>query len=61
MADTIEFWRLRTVIAVTGLCRSEIYRRIAAGTFPRPRKYPDSAMSFWVSSEVQEWQRSLLE
>lgn len=56
----IEFWRLPTVTEKTGLSKSEIYRRIAANLFPKPRKYPGSTKTFWVSTEVQDWQRALL-
>lgn len=51
----LELWRLPTVTRVTGLSRSEIYRRVAAQTFPPPRRYPDSTKSFWPSTEVQAW------
>ena len=37
-----------------GLSRSEIYRRVAAGTFPRPVKLGERA-SAWVESEIDAW------
>lgn len=40
---------------LTGFKRSAIYERIAAGTFPAPRKDPDSGFVRWRESEVQEW------
>ena len=43
--------RLPQVKARTGMCRSEIYRRIAAGTFPAPIKLGERA-SAWVASEI---------
>ena len=43
--------RLPQVKARTGLGRSEIYRRIAAGNFPAPIKLGERA-SAWVASEV---------
>lgn len=46
--------RLPTVKGRTGLSRSEIYRRIAAGTFPRPVKLGERA-SAWVESEIDAW------
>lgn len=55
-----EFWRLKRVIQMTGLSQTEIYRQIAAGRFPVPRKYPDSKMNFWLSDEVERWQMSVL-
>ncbi len=56
----VEFWRLPTVVQKVGLSRSEIYRRISDGRFPKPRRYPDSDKSFWLSSEVQAWQMEAL-
>lgn len=56
----IEFWRLKKVIDVTGLSKSEIYRRMELGSFPQPKKYPDSNMNYWVSKQVVEWQRAIL-
>ena len=46
--------RLPSVKARTGLSRSEIYRRIAAKTFPVPVKLGERA-SAWDSSEVDRW------
>ena len=56
MASQIEFWRLPTVIEKTGLSKSEIYRRVSDGRFPKPRRYPDSDKTFWLSRDVVEWQ-----
>jgi prophage regulatory protein len=62
MSKRTEFWRINMVIAVVGLSRSEIYRRVAAGTFPQPRKYSGgSTASFWVSDEIHQWQRQQLD
>ncbi|MBH0113278.1 AlpA family phage regulatory protein [Novosphingobium sp. YJ-S2-02] len=55
----IEFWRLGKVVTVTGLSKSEIYRRMASGSFPEPKKYPDSKMNYWVSTQIIDWQRSI--
>jgi predicted DNA-binding transcriptional regulator AlpA len=60
MASQLEFWRLPTVIERTGLSKSEIYRRIANDRFPKPRKYPDSGKTFWVSRDVTQWQMEVL-
>ena len=46
--------RLPEVMARVGLSRSEIYRRIAAGTFPAPVKLGDRA-SAWAEHEVVAW------
>lgn len=46
--------RLPQVKARTGLSRSELYRRIAAGDFPQPVKLGERA-SAWDSREVDRW------
>jgi prophage regulatory protein len=39
----------------TGLSRSDIYRRLAAGTFPKPITITNSRIRVWVSEEVDSW------
>lgn len=56
----MEFWRLNTVTQKIGLSKSEIYRRVAAGKFPKPRRYPDSDKTFWLSSDVIQWQQQVV-
>lgn len=46
--------RLPEVKAHTGLSRSELYRRIAQGTFPAPVKIGARA-SAWSSAEIERW------
>ena len=46
--------RLPSVRARTGLSRSEIYRRVAAGTFPRPVKLGERA-SAWCAMEIDSF------
>jgi prophage regulatory protein len=46
--------RLPQVKARTGLSRSEVYRRIAAGDFPAPIKLGERA-SAWAEHEVTAW------
>lgn len=46
--------RLPTVIARTGMSRSEIYRREALGEFPRRVNLGARSVG-WLSSEIQEW------
>lgn len=60
MGTQIEFWRLKRVCQVTGLSKTEIYRRVEAGRFPQPRKYPDSIMNFWPSTTIVAWQAEVL-
>jgi prophage regulatory protein len=52
MADAI--LRLPEVIARTGLSRTNVYRRIAAGTFPAPVALGPRAVG-WKLSSVIEW------
>jgi prophage regulatory protein len=42
----INFLRLPAVIAATGVCRSNIYNGINAGTFPSPIKIGARAIGF---------------
>ena len=46
--------RFPQVKARTGLGRSEIYRRIAAGQFPAPIKLGERA-SAWNAAEIDVW------
>lgn len=48
------FIKLREVKALTTLSTSELYRRIAAGTFPRQVTLGPKS-SVWVEAEVLEW------
>ena len=48
------FIKLREVKALTTLSTSELYRRIAAGTFPRQVMLgPKSVV--WIEAEVMAW------
>lgn len=49
----VSLLRLPQVMEQTGLSRSEIYRRVAAGRFPRPTKLGHA--SAWSSIEVTMW------
>lgn len=40
---------------ITGLSEMTIRRLIAKGKFPKPRKYPDSQLSFFVYGEILDW------
>lgn len=46
--------RISEVQHRTGFSRSQIYRLIASGQFPRPIR-PTEATSAWVESEIQSW------
>ena len=50
--------RLPEVIARTGLSRTNVYRRIAAGTFPAPVALGPRAVG-WRESDITAWIESL--
>ena len=50
----IRFLRLPEVMARTGLSRSTIYVRLAAGCFPRPVALGMRAVG-WIEAEIEEW------
>lgn len=52
-------WRLPTVQAQTGLSKSEIYRRIQLGTFPKPLKLGARAVA-WQASTIDAWVKALI-
>lgn len=52
--------RLPSVEAKTGLSKSEIYRRIKLGTFPRPFKLGVRAVA-WPSATIDSWVQSLIQ
>jgi len=62
MAPDVEFWPMKVVVQKVGLSQAEVYRRVAEGRFPRSRGYADGGVRrFWVSTEVQAWQQSILD
>lgn len=50
----MRYLRLPDVKAKTSLSRSEIYRRIAAGDFPKQRRL-SHRVSVWLESEIEAW------
>lgn len=48
--------RLPAVVSMVGLSKSEVWRRIAAGKFPKPIKLGPNTSAF-VEAEVAEWVR----
>lgn len=57
---SIQLWRLPRVMAETGLSKSEIYRRLKAGTFVPQVKLGTRAIAF-DSSAVQSWIKSVIQ
>ena len=58
---TTSLLRLPVVRARTGLSRSSIYARVAAGTFPRPIAigpravaWPSDAIDAWIDERIHE-------
>lgn len=49
-----QFRRLPAVLELTGLKRSTLFAKVAAGQFPKPCKLGERA-SAWVLAEVQQW------
>ena len=52
--------RLPSVEAQTGLSKSEIDRRIKAGTFPQPLKLGARAVA-WPAAQIDAWVKSLIQ
>ncbi|WP_078757939.1 helix-turn-helix transcriptional regulator [Novilysobacter spongiicola] len=52
--DNDRLIRLPAVVAMTGLSRSKIYRRVAAGSFP-PQTRLGPRTSAWCFHEVSAW------
>ncbi|PZQ56239.1 MAG: transcriptional regulator [Novosphingobium pentaromativorans] len=50
------FMRRKEVELETGLSRPTIYRQMASGTFPKPRRIGVQAVA-WLSTEIEEWKR----
>ncbi|SNT30336.1 transcriptional regulator, AlpA family [Noviherbaspirillum humi] len=51
----LKILRRRHVEAKTGLARSSIYQRIAAGSFPKPINLGGPRAVGWVESEIDQW------
>ncbi|MCD5997438.1 AlpA family phage regulatory protein [Pseudomonas sp. CDFA 602] len=54
---TIEFIKLPSVKALTGLGTTKIYEMAKAGTFPRQVRLAGRSVA-WVKSEVLAWNRT---
>lgn len=50
--------RLKQVMEITGLSRSEIYRRIQAGVFPKQTRQ-SAKVAVWKGSEIGAYQKSV--
>lgn len=57
-SDPDRLIRLAEVIEIVGYCKAMIYRKVRAGTFPKPYK-PGGASSRWSLQEVTDWVASV--
>jgi prophage regulatory protein len=53
--DQVSLLRLPAVLGRTGLSRSQLYRLIARGAFPRPIRLAGTASAAWSSDAVSQW------
>jgi prophage regulatory protein len=57
-ADTPDrILRLPTVLKLTGLCRSTLYRKVDAGKFPRQIRIAERCVG-WRESAVRDWMQN---
>jgi prophage regulatory protein len=54
------FLKLKDVMRETSFHHATIYRRIAAGEFPRPRPIGGGRVA-WLEREIEEWKIRTLE
>ena len=60
MNNSVRMLRLPEVVSRTALSRSQIYRLIELGTFPRQVSLGERAAG-WVEEEVDSWLRERIE
>lgn len=56
---SVRFVRLPEVRAMTGLSKTEIYRRIREGRFPAQTKI-SSAVAVWTTVQIADWQAKMI-
>ena len=61
MSEATNFLRLDDVIRRVGLKRSQIYNMIKAGSFPASRSYPGTRSTFWLESDIADWQQQVID
>ena len=52
--------RLPSVLAKVAMSRTELHRRITAGTFPKPLKLGMRTVA-WTEASIDDWIKSLTE
>lgn len=58
MSQVDRLLRLRDVVVLVGLAKATIYRKVAAGEFPRPVTVGKSSVR-WRESDLARWVESL--
>lgn len=53
-SDGTRFLRIETVLEMTGLSRTTLYRKVRGGTFPRQVLLSDRCTG-WRESDVRNW------
>ncbi|MGZ8183454.1 MAG: helix-turn-helix transcriptional regulator [Methylobacter sp.] len=54
MQNETQIIRLATVIALTQISRSSIYKFVKDGTFPAPLKLSARSVG-WLATDIQDW------
>jgi prophage regulatory protein len=60
MPELERFIRTAEVINLTGLSRTEFYRYIKEGRFPKPDLYLGERSPAWREASVARWQKEML-
>ena len=58
--DSVRLLRAREVCQIVGFSPSQLYKRIAAGTFPRPVRLGPN-MARWPNNVIEEWIQEAIE
>lgn len=59
--NALAILRRKQVEAKTGLARSTIYARVAAGTFPTPINLGGGRAIGWIETEVDAWLKARID
>ena len=58
MNETVRLLPLKEVCKITGLGKTNIYKKMGEGLFPKGRKVSEGCVR-WLDSEVKEWIENL--
>ena len=59
--EVLQLIALPEVIRISGISKSEIFRRVKEGKFPAPARIGDGRCTRWEMGEIQSWVRSRLD